>query len=276
MKPLLALDIGGTRSRAALVAGAELLWRAEMPTLGLQGPASLLARLRALVAPVLAQAERVGACIAGQVCEGRVSAPNADIFAGLDRHPFESALAECLGRPVRLVNDARAAAWAEFLHGAGRGCAEFGFVTVSTGIGAGFVLGGRLHLARNGLDAELGETLVDEDRPLETLAGGLALSQQARCLGLADARALGDAAAHREDAHALWQDGIERLARKLADLAVLLGLERVALGGSVGLRSDYLPAVRAALQRLPALYRVELVQAALGDAAGLVGAAALA
>ncbi|WP_157463459.1 ROK family protein, partial [Deinococcus pimensis] len=60
--------------------------------------------------------------------------------------PLTEWLDGVLGLPVAVLNDARAAAWGEFVEGAGRGVTQFAFVTVSTGVGAGLVLGGRLHL----------------------------------------------------------------------------------------------------------------------------------
>jgi N-acylmannosamine kinase len=176
-----------------------------------------------------------------------------------------------------VLNDARAAAWGEFLHGAGRGCDEFLFVTVSTGVGAGLVLNRRLHLAHNGYDAELGETLCADGRTLEAHASGAALGALARRLGHADARALFDAAdAGDADAESHLRASIRQLALKLADLSVMLGVQRSAIGGGVGLRPGYLARLQEEMDRLPALYRHEMMGAELGADAGLHGVAALA
>jgi N-acylmannosamine kinase len=176
---------------------------------------------------------------------------------------------------VHIINDARAAAWGEYVNGAGRGCREFCFVTVSTGVGAGLILGGRLHLARNGLDGELGETRAADGRPMEAHASGTALTRVAEELGLKDARALCDAAdAGDARAEAALQHAIAVLAAKLGDLSVLLGITRTAIGGGLGLRAGYLARLRQAMNALPPLYRHELVPAALGDDGGLLGVAA--
>ncbi|WP_415813809.1 ROK family protein, partial [Deinococcus marmoris] len=168
----------------------------------------------------------------------------------------------------------------------GRGTGEFMFITVSTGVGAGLVLGGRLHLAGNGLDAELGFVSVPavwkrgaevaplgELGPLEFETSGTALGAQALALGLADARALADAA---EDGNAqadlIYRRSAALIAWKIADIAALLGVTRVALGGSVGLRAGYLDRVRGSLSQFPARYQPEVVHAELGADAGLIGA----
>jgi N-acylmannosamine kinase len=176
-----------------------------------------------------------------------------------------------------VVNDARAAAWGEFLSGSGRGIDEFLFLTVSTGVGAGLVLNKRLHLARNGFDAEIGEMPMPDGTTLEYHASGTALGRHAEAHGYAGARGLCDAAdAGDAQAENLYLRGIREIARRLADLAVMLGIQRVALGGGVGLRPGYLERLRVEMEHYPAIYRYQIVRAELGHDAGLYGAAALA
>jgi N-acylmannosamine kinase len=273
---VIAMDIGGTHSRIALFEGAEMVWRASAPTPGQQGPEEMVATMLELLAPVRDEAGPVGVAIAGRVEGGCVTADNSAILRDWQAFPLQQRLAEPLQRPVRVLNDARAAAWGEYRFGAGRGCDGFLFVTVSTGVGAGLVLNGRLHLARNGLDAELGETLLADGRTLEEQAGGAALTQWAQDHGYAGVRALADAAdAGDAAAETHLRHGIREIARKLADLAVMLGIERCAVGGGVGLRPGYVERLREELHRLPALYRHEIMRAQLGADAGLHGVAAL-
>jgi N-acylmannosamine kinase len=103
------------------------------------------------------------------------------------------------------------------------------------------------------------------------------MHQAALRLGFADGRALCDAAdaGHAEAERAL-RHGIRQLALKLADLSVLLGVERTAVGGGLGLRPGYLERLREEMHRLPALYRHEIIGAQLGADAGLHGVCALA
>lgn len=276
MDKVIALDIGGTQSRAALFEDERIAWRAVVPTPGQQGPQAMLDAVVDMLGSVRTHDAKVGVAIAGQVAGGRVTAHNDALLRGWNAWPLQQALAARLDRDVCVINDARAAAWGEYCSGSGQGCTEFAFVTVSTGIGAGLVLGGRLHLAGNGMDAELGEVLVDDDGlTLENLACGTALGKLAARHGYVDARGLFDAAdAGDERAELLVREGVRVLARKLAGLAVLLGITRCAVGGGVGLRPGYIERLRQELHRLPALYHHEIIPARLGGDAGLHGVAA--
>jgi N-acylmannosamine kinase len=276
-REVIALDVGGTRSRAALVRAGELVWRADAATPAQAGPEAMVETMAELIRPLAGSSAGIGVAIAGQVMNGRVTAHNPGLLRGWTDFALAQALSERTGRQVRVVNDARAAAWAEYLHGAGRGCSDFLFVTVSTGVGAGLVLDGRLHLAANGMDAELGEVLMTDGQTLEAIASGTAMNEQAARLGHRGARALFDAAdAGDADAEHAVRHGIRALALKLADLSVLLGIQRTAVGGGVGLRSGYVERLREELHRLPRLYQHEIIRAELGADAGLHGAAALA
>ncbi|MEK8033631.1 ROK family protein [Ideonella sp. DXS29W] len=271
---VIALDVGGTHSRVALIEDGRIIERAQRSTPARHGPPAVVAALDELLAPWRAEPSLpIGVAIAGVV-----AGPGVTAHAGLpgwNAYPLAARLGELHQRPVHVINDARAAAWGEYCHGAGRGCSEFCFVTVSTGVGAGLVLDGRLHRARNGLEAELGETLTTDGRPMEDLASGTALDRAAREMGLANASALCDAAdnGHPAAAAAL-QQAVSILAAKLADLTVLLGITRSAIGGGLGLRPGYLDRLQQAMQTLPPLCRHELVPAALGADAGLLGVAA--
>jgi N-acylmannosamine kinase len=272
--PVIALDVGGTHSRAALIEDGRIVERHQRPTPAHDGPAAVVAALDELLAPWHHErALPIGVAIAGFVVNGCVTAHAG--LPGWAAYPLAARLGELHRRPVQVVNDARAAAWGEYRHGAGRGCHEFCFVTVSTGVGAGLVLGGRLHLARNGLDGELGETLAADGGPMEAHASGTALNAAARALGLPNGRALCDAAdAGHVHAEAALRQAVTVMVAKLADLSVLLGISRTAIGGGLGLRPGYLARLRTAMQAMPPLCRHELVPAALGDDAGLLGVAA--
>nr|WP_245872732.1 ROK family protein [Deinococcus planocerae] len=285
--PLLALDIGGTSIRAALIEGGRVTERRETRTPKPAHPDAVIAAALDLTGPLAPGASALGVACAGAVAGGRVTATAAHTFPGWTDITLAERLGAGLGLPCAALNDARAAAWGEFAAGAGRGAGEFMFITVSTGVGAGPVLGGRLHLAANGLDAELGFVSVPAAwspgaevptlgplGPLEFETSGTALGARARVLGHADARALCDAAEDGDAvADAAYLHSAARIAWKVADVAALLGVTRVALGGSVGLRPGYLARVRDSLTHFPARYRPEVVHAELGADAGLIGAA---
>lgn len=185
------------------------------------------------------------------------------------------ALARALGIPVTLANDADLAALGEHRFGAGRGTRDMAYVTVSTGVGAGVVLGGRLAHGQHSI-AELGHTVVDIESgaTLEELANGAALAQFAGAPGPEAARraARGDAAAieaFKRIGHAL---GVGIL-----NLAWLFSPERVVVGGGVARAGDLLLAPARAYLAAAGPRRgvvVEVVRSALGDDAGLRGGVA--
>ncbi|WP_394649282.1 ROK family protein [uncultured Deinococcus sp.] len=286
---LLALDIGGTSMRAALVEEGRVTERLQASTPRPATPEAVLAAAAELAGPLAARAGALGIACAGAVAGGRVTATATHTFPGWTDIALQDTLGTALGLNARALNDARAAAWGEYAAGAGRGTQEFMFVTVSTGVGGGLVLGGQLHLAGNGLDAELGFVSVPAAwqpghavpglpyalGPLEFETSGTALGVQAGRAGYPDARALCDAAEGGEapEAEAAYAHSAALVAWKIADVAALLGVTRVALGGSVGLRAGYLTRVRGALAAFPERYRPEVVHAELGADAGLIGAA---
>lgn len=273
---ILALDLGGTKLAAALVDGARVIERREAPTpTGDRGPGSVTRAAVELLVPLRDRATRLGVAATGQVADGRVTALNADTLKGWDAFDLRAALEAAAGLTAVVLNDADAAAWGEAAHGAGRGIPDFVFLTVSTGVGGGLVLDGRLHLSAHGLHSEIGYTLAPDGRPLELVASGGALDRRARERGWpGGAREVVTRAAGGDpDAGKLLDESAGLIALKLADLRVTLGLERAAVGGGLGLAPGYLDRVRASLARLGNLYALEVVPAELGADAGLVGAA---
>jgi N-acylmannosamine kinase len=285
--PVLAVDIGGTKIAAALVADGSILERAQCPTPRDDVGAALVPAVRALVAPWLAQASAVGVATTGFVSEGRVCAVNPATLPLAGGLEIERRLSEVLGRPAHVVNDGHAATWGEYRYGAGAGTRDFAFITVSTGVGGGLVSGGRLVTGRRGFAGHVGHTVVQLDGPpcgcgrrgcVEAIASGNAIAARA-------AAALGreiDAAAVLARADddpaccAIIEEAAAAVAQLCLDLAATLDVERIAMGGGVGLSPLFRRRVLAALGAAPPLFRVPLVPPRLGADAGLVGAAALA
>jgi predicted NBD/HSP70 family sugar kinase len=282
----LALDLGGTTTRAALVRGGRVEERSVAPTPAREGPEAAVAVAAELLTPFVGRVDAVCVAATGRVHDGRVSAVNRATLPGWDGFPLARALSELTGLPVRVVNDAHAAAWGEARFGAGRGARDFAFVTVSTGIGAGVVAEGRLLRGARGLAGHLGfwrlpgEGIAPDGgrTVLEHLASGTGIAR-------AGSAACGEPLSTREvferaeggdaRARAVVQEAVDALARALVDLRWLVDPERVAMGGSVGLAPGYLVALREALSLLEPEDPLAVVAADLGADAGLLGAAAL-
>lgn len=292
---ILAADIGATSMRAALVEvdSGRLLARSQAPTLAADGFAGATERLGALLEGVGAGARPValGVSTAGPL-DPRTGTyqhpPNLPGWHGLTMGPT---LAERLGVPVEVGHDATLAALAEARYGAHRGVADLLYVTVSTGIGAGIVAGGRAVTGSRGGAGEVGHLIVNP--------GGRACG--AGCAGCLEGQASGSAiaaiaserlgrevAAHEVvtlaesgdlTATAVLDEVVWHLAAGLAGLLAALDPAVVILGGGVaqGLAREawwerLLDATaRYALPRYEG--RVPLELTTLGDDASLLGAA---
>lgn len=263
----LAVDIGGTVTRVAVVRGDMVVERREMPTLATSGPDDLLARLTSLMLEVQPDgACPVGVACTGRVHGGRVSAVNLGTMPGWVNVPVQDRLAGVLGRAVHVLNDAKAATLAEW--DAGHDGLNFMFVTVSTGIGSGLVLGGRLHEVPDGRDVGLGFTEGLNGEGLEYGSSGRGLERVAVAAGFTGVLALFDAAEAAEArAREALRAPLHALTRRVADAHCLLGLDALCVGGSVGLRAYTQSFLQAELPFL----RVRAARH--GADAGVIGAA---
>jgi glucokinase len=284
--PVLGVDLGGTKIFAGLAASATstqpLLAQVKVATEGRTDRDRILANLFGAIDGVLAQAGRsvrgiggLGVCVPGVVvaAEGRVV--NCTNLAGWNDVPLKAILEERYGVPVSVDNDARAACWAEATTGAGAGVATQAFVTVSTGIGAAFVLDGRLYRGVNAVAGEVGETRWPTGETVETTAAGPALD---RLFGVKaeDLKAryeAGDPAARRAFSHL-----VNHLGLVLANLTSVIDPGLIVVGGGVANLGRFLldpleEEVRRQAYSLSS--RVTLVQARWMGEAGVRGMMAL-
>jgi predicted NBD/HSP70 family sugar kinase len=204
-------------------------------------------------------------------------------------HPAEL-MREELGFDVTVENDANLAALAEIVWGAGRGCSDLLYVKISTGVGAGLILNGRLYHGHAGTAGEIGHTTVEETGPvcrcgsrgcLETFAGAEAVLEPLRrrhggeltirrVVALADG---GDAGCQRVIA-----DAGHAVGRAVADACNLLAPEKVVIGGDLARAGDLLlDPVRTAVSRstIGAVREIPVTTGTLGERADVLGAVAL-
>jgi glucokinase len=213
-------------------------------------------------------------------------------YPSLDGYPIVPALRKFIDVPVRIGNDANMAAYGEFVHGAGRGARSLVLLTIGTGIGSGIILDGELWQGEGGYAGEIGHITVNpEGEPcncggrgcLETEAAAPKLVRNYRALSgrtdVADSRDVyllarsGDAAAIESFRRSAYYLGIG-----LGIVINLLNPEKILIGGGVLSAGKYYigPAAEEARRRSHSISfagcRIE--RAALGNDAGLVGAAA--
>jgi len=308
---ILALDFGGTKLAAATVEPGARAFRARasMPSPPNKSAEADREIILALAKEVLGgkRPAAVGVSFGGPVREGVVllshHVPDWEDF------PLAEWLREHFGVPAAVENDANAAALGEWRYGAGRGTRYFLYVTVSTGVGGGIVIGGRLYRGADSLAGEIGHMVVDPGGPrctcgrrgcLEAFSAGPAIARRARELlashhrsgegriilelvggdpSRITAREVAMAAARGDPLAAeILREAGEALGFGLAQAIALLNPERVALGGGVVKAGEpFLAHVRKAANAwaFPGA-RVEIALAELGDDAPLWGAAALA
>ncbi|MER8862280.1 ROK family protein [Mesorhizobium sp. M0751] len=305
----LAFDLGGTELRGALVeCSGDVIARVSAPTMAGAGSEAVIGQIIALAGTLLAEYPRAKVVGIGMCAPGPLD-PKAGIvigpptLAGWHNVPLIDILSRQFGLPVRLENDANAAALGEWRFGAGRGTGSLVFVTVSTGIGGGVVADGHIYHGRRGLAAEIGHMTItgEGDRCFcgtvgcfEAVASGTALGRRATQLTapsdgsllrrlsnngdvsarhVVDAARTGDVAARQlVEAEAKW------LGIGFTNLLHLYSPDLIVMGGGLSNGFDLLaPTIRATVEeRAMQAYRdVPIVPAELGDRAGLVGAASL-
>jgi glucokinase len=313
---LLALDYGGTKHTAALLRPGEGTWaahaRVESP-LGADATydqTTMLRMARGLLAQAPGRLVAIGVSFGGPVDAARGLVRLSHHIPGWEEVPLAERLQAELGAPAAVDNDANVAALGEWRTGAGQGAASLLYATISTGIGGGWVLGGRIWGGADGMAGEIGHMIVRPGGRLcacgrrgcaEAEACGWAIAAKARArldegpttkdegghlLALAGGRVeavtaqvVAQAAAEGD---ALAQDVLDDAARALgAALGAAISLmnpERVVLGGGVtksGAR--WWRTVREEARATAfAQSRTDIVPAALGDDAPLWGAIALA
>ncbi|MFF3310204.1 ROK family protein [Streptomyces sp. NPDC002952] len=300
MRHVIALDVGGTGMKAALVgAGGELLHEARRATGRERGTDAVVGTILDFAAELRAHGERefgVSAAAAGVAVPGIVdSARGVAVYSanlGWRDLPLRRLLGERLdGVPVALGHDVRTGGLAEGRIGAGRGADRFLFVALGTGIAGAIGIDGTVEAGAHGFAGEIGHVVV---RPggapcpcgqrgcLERFASAAAVSAAwARASGnpeadgadCARAVAAGDARAA-----AVWQEAVDALADGLVTALTLLDPGVLVVGGGLAEAGETLFApLRTALEQRVTFQKLPpLVPAALGDTAGCLGAGLLA
>ncbi len=312
----IGVDVGGTKVAAGLVdESGRVLARTRRPTPSASPSdvedviAACVEELRSSPSGREQGVEAVGVGAAGFIDVDRATVLVAPNLSWRDE-PLRDGVAERVGLPVVVENDANAAAWAEYRFGAGQGESHLVLVTVGTGIGGGMVLDGTLYRGRFGIGAEFGHMQVrragrrcgcGQSGCWEQYVSGRALLHEAReiadvqpaygkrLLELGGGRPEGieaievTQAAREGDPAALacFEEVGSWLGQGLADLSAALDPGLFVIGGGVADAGELLlaPARRTYVDKLTGTqYRppAEIRRAALGNDAGMVGAGDLA
>jgi glucokinase len=304
----IGVDLGGTKIQVGVLAGVETLWESRETSRGQDQDelVELLVREVNAAREARPDAVAVGLGIPATINQERGVAIAAVNLPLLDL-PVRDVVEERVGLPVFLDNDGNVAAFAEFLYGAARGKPTMVMLTIGTGIGGGLILGGEIFRGATGAGAELGHVVIQADGPpcqgncpnhgcVEALASGTALGREGRAaaesapdsaLGklLADGKEV-DGLAVTEAALAGDETAIGvfdliggRLGVACASFANIFEPEAIVVGGGVIKAGDLLldPARKEVRARaLNPMNKTPILEATLGNDAGMIGAAALA
>lgn len=269
---MLAVDLGGTRLRAAVFdAAGEMRSHVVEHTPPDDSQALRRGMMRAMQDADLRPSQAVVG-VPGVIDHAAGTALFLPQLPGWDGAITAASLGEALGMPVTLANDADLAALGEHRFGAGAGVENMVYLTCSTGVGAGVIVGGRLLRTRYSL-AEIGHTVIDwrTGETVEQLGSGTALGRRTGELAaVVEQRARdGD-----EAAAAQFREMAEAFAVGVLTMIYCFMPDRVVVGGGVARAGEMLLGpVRERIGRTARLpfSSDQIVQSALGDDAGLLG-----
>lgn len=305
------VDLGGTKIAVGVVdPKGEILSRVCIPTPA--DPDLILGAIIDAVAQVRSgcdDVQAIGIGAAGYVDQHRSTVhfgPNL----GWNDKPIRALVEQATRLPVVVENDANAAAWGEFIHGAGAGYEDMVMVTLGTGLGGGIISNGRIFRGRFGMAGEIGDCRAvpgglpcrcGQSGCIEQYASGSAHARRAReqaavrprqaaaVLALSDGTPAGIEDSHVVEAARagcpfaldLFEQTGRWVGQVLADLAAILDPAVFVIGGGLSKTGELIrrPAERGYRQALGAgEHRVhaEVVAATLGPDVGLIGAADLA
>jgi glucokinase len=312
---VLGIDLGGTKILTSVIdSEGKMLSRDHSVTPAAQGHEAVIQAIVESIRRTLDEAhlspgnlEAIGIAAPG------LSNPQAGVIytspnlPGWQNVPLRDIISEEIGKATYLINDGSAAALGEWHYGAGKGTRDLVYVTISTGVGGGIIIDGRIYAGATGTAGELGHMVIDHSGPLcncgntgcwEILASGTALATEAKHLigtgtetailayaggsiekinaeAIQGAALAGDELANKLIARNAYYHGVG-----LANLINIFNPEIIVIGGGLSNMGDMLllPAYEEAERRAfkESFRAVRFELAKLGRNSGVIGAAAFA
>ncbi|MDF2673540.1 MAG: hypothetical protein K0R09_1805 [Clostridiales bacterium] len=311
-KFVIGVDLGGTKINTGIIdESGKVILSIKVPTLAKEGPYPVIERIKKSIYDVLIEANMkledikgIGIISPGPIDSEKGLVVNPSNLPGWDHIPIVKLLREEFKLPVMLDNDANAAALAEYMFGSGRGLKNFVYITVSTGIGGGVIIDGKLYRGTNSNAGEVGHMTINYNGPkcncgnfgcFETYASGTAIARFAKKAVLEGRSTLIKELAGEKEINAqhVFEAAIkgDNVALELIDEeAFYLGIgisniiafanpERITLGGGVSNQLDmfYNRMMETINERsLKSMVDVcQIVKSELKDDIGILGAAAI-
>jgi glucokinase len=304
----IGVDLGGTKMLVGVLDGTETSWESREASTGQSEDelVELLVREVCEARDARPGAKAVGLGIPATIDHARGIAVSA-VNLPLENLAIRDVVEARVGLPIFVDNDANVAALAEFLYGAAKGMPDIVMLTVGTGIGGGLILNGEVYRGSTGAGAELGHTVIQADGPpcqgncpnhgcVEALASGTALGREGKAAAESapdsaigrllaagetiDGKAVTEAAIGGDETSIAVFDLIgSRLGVACSSFANIFQPNAIVVGGGVIAAGDLLlePARREIRERaLNPMNETPILEATLGNDAGMIGAAALA
>lgn len=288
----MGIDLGGTNLRVGVTdEQGHLLQVRQIPTIATSGYTSIIARMIDLIKELTDtyKVETIGIGSPGPLnpFDGIVMSPPN--LPGWKDVPITEIVQKEVSIPTLLINDADAAALGEAMYGAGKGKQSSFYITVSTGVGGGYVLQNKIVQGEHGYGAEIGNMIIKLNGPkhanmnagsLEALASGTAIGREGKARlgiegGAKEVFAMADEG--NQAAIAIISEAMDALAIGIANLVHTLDPSVFILGGGVmNAQNELFSLLRKKVDGY--LYeglrgKVVIEPAVLGDHAGLIGAA---
>ncbi len=300
--PVLGVDIGGTKTAAGVVnEAAEVSGTVVLPTRASEGLEVSLGQIYDAIARALTPGVRaIGICAPGPLNPKTGVVINPPNLPGWSNVPLAGLVSARFGLPCRVENDANAAGLAEARFGAARGYSSVFYATLSTGVGAGIVLDGKIYHGKNGAAAEGGHVTIDYRSDavcncgsigcIEALASGTAMARRAGALlpeypgslvsEPVTAEVIGHAAAQGDPlARRVLEETCVMLGAWLGSVISLLDPDIIVIGGGVSRIGEPLFSRLRALAPARTINQfassTPIVPAQLAGEVGIVGAAAV-
>lgn len=290
----IALDLGGTQTRAALVdSEGNVSNRVTLPTPAQSGGNAVVEQL-AIAANQAAKGASniigVGLSSPGPLDTEKGTTIHLPTIKSMTNFPIRDALADKLGRRVELENDGISAALGEWQFGGGKGLHSLVYVTLSTGIGGGVIVNNTVVRGHMGMASHVGHMAIQRDG-LRCGCGNTGCWEAYAAGPAFAARASAALGQHFQPAEvfALAREGNATAQKQVNEEAKLLGLgltsllylyspQRIIVGGGLTNAWDQLEPGISTYIKANAMFPfcdVPIIKAALGGNSGLIGAAAL-
>ena len=276
----LAIDIGGTKFTVASFDGDVMVRRESRATDREGGRAKLLETLTPLIQEwdSSERFDRCGIGFGGPVNWQTQMVATSTHVGGWLNFDLPGYIAGLLrGAPVVMDNDANAGALGEFLFGAGKGCSPLFYMTVSTGIGGGILIGGQILRGPDSWAGEIGHLNVLPDGPVCLCGSNGCLERM--CCGLWLERDYEKPAEELLSDPGFVRRYVVHMARGLKACIMLLNPERIVIGGGIAKAGDalFVPLREELARQMPpwSRARVDVQPALLGDDSVLYGACGL-